>query len=203
MSRISFSLGDKTRYIANSAPAGTALYAIRSTIRSCGPFYFSKNFAILNSNVYLLNSDGVVKGVFELNHNLGSFFAFNRNITFSGCTRFFNNTPPANTTVNFKDGRALTLYQTMLSLNGEITFKYNHAEIGGAIVATESEIYLSDHVKVVNNGASISGGGLYLARSDLFSLQDSNLTVLRNMATKRGGGIHAVSSSIKNVVTGE
>ena len=91
MSRISFSLGDKTRYITNSAPAGTALYAIRSTIRSCGPFYFSKNFAILNSNVYLLNSDGVVKGVFELNHNLGSFFAFNRNITFSGCTRFFNN----------------------------------------------------------------------------------------------------------------
>ena len=197
-----FSLGDKTRFINNSAPAGAALYGIRSTIKSCGPFYFSNNFAILNSNVYLLNSDGVFRGLFELNHNLGSFFAFSSNITFSGCTRFFNNTPPVNTTINFKGGGALTLYQTMLSLSGEITFEYNHADIGGAIVATESEIYLSNQVNVVNNSASISGGGLYLAQSELFSLQDSNLTVLRNMATERGGGIHAVSSSIKNVVTG-
>ena len=198
-----FLLGDKTRFINNSAPAGAALYGIRSTIKSCGPFYFSKNVAILNSNIYLLNSNGVFRGSFELNHNLGSFFAFNSNITFSGCTRFFNNTPPVNTTINFKEGGALTLYQTMLSLSGEITFEYNHAEIGGAIVATESEIYLSGQVNVVNNSASISGGGLYLARSDLFSQQDSNLTILRNMATKRGGGIHAISSSIKNVVTGE
>jgi predicted outer membrane repeat protein len=80
------------------------------------------------------------------------------------------------TTVNFKEGDALTLYQTMLSLQGEITFEYNHAKIGGAIVATESEIYLSmnNQVYVVNNTASISGGGLYLAQSELFSLQDSN-----------------------------
>ena len=54
----------------------------------------------------------------------------------------------------------------MLSLNGEITFKYNHAEIGGAIVATESEIYLSDHVNIVNNNASISGGGLAIPSSE-------------------------------------
>ena len=197
-----FLLGDKTRYIANSAPTGAAFYAIRSTLRTCGPFYFSKNSATLNSNIYLLNSDGTFKGFFELNHNLGSFFAFNSNITFSGCTRFFNNSPPANTTVNFKEGGALTLYQTMLSLQGDVRFEYNRAEIGGAIVATESEIYLNDQVNVINNRASISGGGLYLAQSELFSLQDSNLTITRNMATKRGGGIHAVSSSVKNVVTG-
>ena len=49
-----YSLSDKMRYIANSAPTGAALYAISSTIRSCGPFYFSKNFATLNSNVYIL-----------------------------------------------------------------------------------------------------------------------------------------------------
>ena len=197
-----FSLGDETRFIANSAPTGAALYAIRSTIRSCGPFYFSRNFATVNSNVYLLNSDGTFRGTLELNHNLGSFFAFNSNITLSGCARFFNNSPPVNTTVNFKEGGALTLYQTMLNLQGEIRFEHNRAEIGGAIIATESEIYLNDQVYVVNNSASISGGGLYLAQSELFSLQDSNLTVSRNNATERGGGIHAVSSSIKNIVTG-
>ena len=195
-------LGDKTRFIANSAPTGAAFYAIRSTLKSCGPFYFSKNFATLNSNVYLLNSDGSFKGSFELTQNLGSFFAFNSNITFSGCSRFFNSSPPVNTTVNFKEGGALTLYQTMLNLQGEARFEYNHAEIGGAIVAIESEIYLSDQVYVVNNSASISGGGLYLAQSELFSLQDSTLVVSRNTAIERGGGIHAVSSSIKSVVTG-
>jgi predicted outer membrane repeat protein len=42
----------------------------------------------------------------------------------------------------------------MLTLQGEITFEYNRAEIGSAIVtvATESEVYLNDQVYVVNNG---------------------------------------------------
>ena len=69
--------------------------------------------------------------------------------------------PPENTTVNFKEGGALTLYQTMLSFQGEARFEHNRAEIGGAILATESEIFLSDKVYITNNSASTSGGGLY------------------------------------------
>ena len=197
-----FPIGDKTRFIANSAPTGAALYAIRSTIKTCGPLYFSKNIATLNSNVYLLNSDGTFRGSLELTQNIGSFFAFNSNISFSGCTKFFNCSPPVNTTVNFKEGGALTLYQTILSLEGEVIFEYNRAEIGGAIVATESEIYLSNQMYIINNSATISGGGLYLAQSEVFSLQDSTLIISRNSATEKGGGIFAVSSSIKSVVTG-
>ena len=197
-----FSVGDKTRFLANSAPTGAALNTIRSTLRTCGPFYFSKNFATLNSNIYLLNSHGSFKGLFELTQNIGSFFAFNSNVSFSGCARFFNSSTPMNATVNFKEGGALSLYQTMLNLQGEARFEYNHAEIGGAIVAAESGIYQSDQVYIVNNSASISGGGLYLAQSELFSLQDSTLFISRNTATEKGGGIYAVSSSIKSVVTG-
>ena len=159
-------LGDKTRFINNSAPTGAALYAIGSTLNSCGSFYFFKNFATLNSNVYVLNSNGAFNGLFELRQNIGSFFAFNSNITFSGCAKFLYCSPPANTTVNFKEGGALSLYQTVLIIQGEARFECNHAEIGGAIMATESEVHVSDQMHIINNSASISGGGLYLAQSE-------------------------------------
>ena len=196
------SLGNRTQFISNSAPTGAALHVIKGTLKSCGPIYFSKNSATLNSNVYFLNSDGHFMGSIELTKNIGSFFAFNSNITFSGCTKFLNCSPPGNTTVNFKEGGALTLYQTTLRLQGEARFEYNRAEIGGAIVATESEIYLSDQVYVTNNSASTSGGGLYLSQSELLGLQESTLTISSNNAHEKGGGIYAVSSSIKSIVTG-
>ena len=55
-----------------------------------------------------------------------------------------------NTTVNFKEGGALSLYQTMLIFQGEARFEHehNHAEIGGAIMATESEVYMSDQMYI-------------------------------------------------------
>ena len=197
-----FTSGDRSLFISNSAPTGAALYVIKSTVKTCGPIFFAKNFATLNSNVYVLNSDGKFQGFIELTQNLGSFFAFNSNISFSGCAKFINGSPSVNTTVNFKEGGALTLYQTTLRLQGEARFEHNRAEIGGAIVATESEIYLSDQVYVTNNSASISGGGLYLSQSELFSLQESTLTISNNSATEKGGGIDVVSSSIKCIVTG-
>ena len=74
------------------------------------------------------------------------FFAFNSNISFSGCAKFVNGSLPENTTANFKEGGALTLYQTMLSLQGEARFECNHAKTGGAILAIESEFFLSNQV---------------------------------------------------------
>ena len=196
------SLSDKTQFISNSAPTGATLVIANSTLKTCGPIHFSKNFATLNSNVYFLNSNGDFKGSIELIQNLGSFFAFDSNISFSGCTKFFNCSPPENTTVNFKEGGALTLYQTTLSLQGEARFENNHAEIGGAVVATESQIYLNNRVYILNNSASTSGGGLYLSQTELLSVQESTLTISSNNAHEKGGGIHAVSSSIKCTVAG-
>ena len=196
------SLVDRTRFISNSAPTGAALHVIKSTLDSCGPIYFSENFATLSSSVHFLNSEGSFKGSVELIQNFGSFFAFNSNISFSGCTSFVGGSPPDNTTVNFKEGGALTLYQTMLSFQGEARFEHNRAEIGGAILSTESEVFLSNKVYVLNNSASKSGGGLYLSQSELLALQESTLTISSNDAYERGGGIHAVSSSIKCIVTG-
>ena len=197
-----FTSGDRSQFISNSAPTGAALYVIKSTVKSCGPIFFSKNFATLNSNVYFLNSDGVFEGFIELTQNLGSFFAFNSNITLSGCAKFVNGSLPVNTTANFREAGALTLYQTMLTLRGETRFEHNNAEIGGAILATDSEVFLSGQAYILNNNASMSGGGLYLSQSELSSLQASTLTISGNHATEKGGGIDIVSSSIKFIVTG-
>ena len=78
----------------------------------------------------------------------------------------------------------------------------SYAEIGGAIVATESELHLQDEVVVTNNRATKSGGGLYLSQSDLHGYRSSKVTISNNMAADKGGGIHAVSSSVKGTVTG-
>ena len=194
--------GQMTRFISNSAPTGAALHVIQSTLETCGPIYFSKNHATLSSNVHFLNSKGNFRGSIELVQNSGSFFSFNSNLTFSGCAKFMNCSPSENTTVNYKEGGALTLYQTMLSLQGEVSIENNRAEIGAAILATESEIFLSQMVSILNNSASASGGGLYLSQTKLLILQESTVTISRNDAYERGGGILAISSSIKCIVTG-
>ena len=197
-----FVIRDKTVFISNSAPTGAAIYVIKSTVKSCGPIIFLKNYVTLNSAVYFLDSNGTFEGTTEMSQNRGSFFAFNSDIIFSGCNRFVDNVPPRNTSTDLNEGGAVTIVQTTLTLRGESRFKNNRAEIGGAIAATESQLRLRDNVTVVNNRATKSGGGLYLSQSDLHSYRRSTVTISSNTAAGKGGGIHAVSSSIKGTVTG-
>ena len=197
-----FASDNEIHFISNNAPIGAAYYAIRSTVISCGRVFFSNNAASLYSFVYFLDSDGYFVGSTVMSQNLGSFLAFNSNITFSGCTKFVNCSPPQNTSANFKEGGALTLFQSTLTFQGMCRLENNHAEIGGAIVGTESKLYLNDEVTITNNKAAKSGGGLYLSQSELNSLQESNVTISGNNAVERGGGVHAVSSSVKCIVTG-
>ena len=196
------SIMSKTQFISNSAPTGAALYAIKSTIKSCGPIIFSQNYATLSSSVYFLNSIWQFQGYIELSRNLGSLFAHKSNITISGCAKFANGSPPQNTTATFKEGGALTVYQTTLNLQGQVRFENNRAEIGGALVAMESEVYLNDKVYVHNNSASVSGGGLYLSQSELIGVLESSVNISNNYAAENGGGIHAVSTLIYCIVTG-
>ena len=195
-------LGDTTLFLSNSAPTGAAIYVIRSTVNSCGPFLFANNYANLYSVVYFLDSNGTFNGSTEMSKNLGSFFAFNSKISFSGCSRFVECSPPKTTETNFDEGGALTSIQSILTLNGESVFERNHAEVGGAIIATESIVNLNDRVIIANNIASKSGGGIYLSQTDFFGLRESTVTISNNIAANRGGGIYAVSSSIKCYVSG-
>jgi predicted outer membrane repeat protein len=197
-----FATGEKTIFVSNSAPTGAAIYVIKSTVRNCGPILFLKNHVTRNSVVYFLDSNGTFEGTTEMSQNVGSFFGFNSDLIFSGCSRFTKGSPPQNTSTDLNEGGALTLVQTTLTLRGESRFEHNFAEIGGAIVATESEVRLQDEVLVSNNRASNSGGGFYLSQSDLHSYRRSRVTISNNVAVGKGGAVHAVSSSIKGTVTG-
>lgn len=194
--------GNETVFLSNSAPTGGALYVIRSTMRSCGPIYFSENRAALYSSVYYLDSVVSFDGFVQLSQNLGSLFAFNSHLNFSDCSRFVGGSPQQSMVSSFQEGGALTLVQSRLTISGKSTFEGNSAETGGAIAATDSEIFLNDEVDIMNNSAYKNGGGIYLSQSELHALRESIVTISNNRAEKRGGGIHALSSSIKCTVTG-
>lgn len=193
---------DKIIFVSNSAPIGGALYVVRSTVRSCGPIFFSRNLATLYSSVYYLDSVVSFEGFTEVSQNLGSLFAFNSHLNFSGCNRFMDSSPPQTTVSNFREGGVLTLVQSKLTVKGRSLFMNNRAETGGAIAATDSEIYLNDEVNITNNEAYKSGGGLYLSQSEVHALRESVVTISNNKANTRGGAIHSISSSLQCTVTG-
>ena len=194
--------GNKTVFVGNSAPIGGAIYLIRSTVKSCGPTLFFRNNATLYSTVHILDSNGTFEGETTFYKSLGSLFAFNSIISFSGCTTFVKCSPPRDTATNFEEGGSLTVVQTSVYFSGKSTFEQNHANIGGVMVATESMVYLSNNVSVLNNSATNSGGAFHLSQSDINALRGSLVTISGNKANEKGGAIHAVSSSIKVTVSG-
>ena len=194
--------GNKIVFASNSAPVGGAVYVIRSTVKSCGPIIFSRNYATLYSALYYLDSIVSFHGFTEISQNVGSLFAFNSHLNFSGCSKFIDGSPTQSTTSNFREGGALTLVQTRLSVSGGTLLQHNQAEIGGAIAAADSEIFLNGLVNITKNKAYKTGGGLHLSQSELHALRESVVVISSNIANTKGGGIHAVSSSIKCSVTG-
>ena len=184
-------------FISNTAPTGSAVHMIKSTLKSYGSILFANNSATLYSTAYFVDSNGSFDGLTLMSQNSGSFFAFNSKISFSGCTFFIDCSLPKKSLATVLDeGGALTLIQTTLSVHGETIFEHSQAEFSGAILATESQVNLNDKVTMTDNKASKNGGALYLFHSDVHSLQGSTVTISNNNATEKGGAIHAVSSSI-------
>ena len=73
----------------------------------------------------------------------------------------------------------------------------NGAKYGGAVHAIESKVNIYDKTTVANNVASFAGGGFYLYQSELNCWGNGTLTIVSNRAGVKGGGIHAISSTIK------
>ena len=96
-----------------------------------------------------------------------------------------------------KEGGAITTFQGMITFYGLSTLTRNSASTGGAINAIEAKLYIHGNVTVVNNTAMGNGGGVYLRQSVLTCQRNSTLMLMGNKAVKKGGGIHAVGSSIK------
>ena len=141
----------------------------------------------------------IIDGIFD--NNLGSLYIFSSNITFSGYTRFRNGEEPLNKmptkdafTEPRPEGGAVTSLLSTVIFAGVNSLSSNRARYGGAILATESKIIMYGSTTIANNTAVYSGGGgISLHQSDLEI--KGNCIIVSNDARK-GGGIHAVSSTV-------
>ena len=214
-------------FTTNRAPYGGVIYTVNSSFNITNNT-FTSNSAIIGggviwcSNQMLLNIDSssfytnkadIYGGIMFIigcsthitnstfDHNLGSLYIFNSNLTFSGYTRFENCTEPLNmyktaTENSFtrQEGGAIKSFQSTIIFTGAISFLNNQARRGGAILATESKIVMYGETTIANNTATNSnGGGISLHQCDLEI--KGNCTISDNHAM-RGGGIHATSSTV-------
>ena len=165
---------------------------------------------IYNSSFYTNKADGYGGIMFTIgctthiadsafDHNLGSLYIFNSNLTISGYTTFENCAEPSNKTatenvLTRQEGGAITSFQSTVIFTGATSLLNNQARRGGAILSTESKIMIHGETTIANNKATNSnGGGISLYQSDLDIKGNCNISHNHAM---RGGGIHATSSTV-------
>ena len=192
-----------SNFTDNVSPIGAIIYATsRSVIQHIHSLLLiNNNIADRYAVIYLSDSEfiGSDSGNITFSSNLGSLMAFNSNITFNGYATFVNNQPSQTVSGDFQEGGAITLLQSNVFFDGACNFEHNHAENGGAIHSTESKLYVNGDVTVAHNTATGNGGGIYLSTSELNCQQESYFGLHNNTAVRKGGGLHAIGSSIKAV----
>ena len=187
----------------NAVVAGAVMVAAGTTTSYYGSLLVTNNSAAEFGIIYLSECSGHFQGNATFSNNYGSFLAIYSDITFSGYVTFMNNIQPHTTIVNFQDGGAVSLFQSNAIFDGICRFEHNQAENGGAVHSIESKLDVNGDVTLAYNTATGNGGGIYLSQSELNCEQRSILHLLGNTAAQRGGGIHAISSTVKSTTTAE
>ena len=160
---------------------------------------FTNNSATLDGRLMFIAGSSIYISNCTFDHNLGSLYSSNSNLTFSGYTRLENCAEPSNKIASVeyvvnRQGGAITSIQSTVILTGAISMLNNQARHGGAILATGSKIVMYGETTIANNTATNSnGGGISLHQSDLEIKGNCNIS---NNYAMRGGGIHATSSTI-------
>ena len=190
------------KFTNNSSPIGAVIYPRSTKIYYHHYFLIDNNLADDYAVIYLGGSEfrGYNSGNFSFLKNFGSLLvAFNSNMSFSGYAEFENNQPSRTTTGAFQEGGAITLFYSNIYFNGQCNLQHNRAENGGAIHSTDTKLYVNGNVSIAHNNATRNGGGVYLSTSELNCQQESTFVLYNNSAAYKGGGLHAVSSSIKAI----
>ena len=194
-------------FTKNSSPTGAVIYAVyNSRVYYHNYLQIDNNSAGRYAVIYLMDSefngnDSENVHVLTFANNLGSIVAFNSNITFVGNVTFVNNQPTKIVSLidDIQEGGAITLFQSSVFFVGVSNLQHNHAENGGAIYSTDSKLYVNGDVFISYNTAAGNGGGVYLSTSELNCQHESTFMLLNNTAVSKGGGLHAISSSIRAV----
>ena len=175
---------------------GGALYLQSTTLNSSDIVITSINFATTGV-VYAENTTALFAGNTTISNNHGSVYAFSSNMTFAGLIKFTANSLLATDSEFNVEGSqgVLTGFQSTVVLSGTVNLECNSAKNGGAILLTESKIYIYGNVTVMDNTAGLSGGGIYAYKSELNFEGLANIK--GNTANDSGGGIHIVGSFLK------
>ena len=188
----------------NASVAGAVAVAAASTLTYYDSVSVNTNTADEFGVMYYSECNVHFLGNTTFSNNFGTLLAIYSNITFSGLNLFQNNLQPLTTTsesVNFQGGGAVSLFQSNALFDGVCIFECNQAANGGALYSSESKLDLSGNVTVTYSRASGDGGAIYLSQSELTCFQNSVLNLVGNVATRRGGAIHARSSIVRSIST--
>ena len=180
----------------NTAPKGAVIYATSTLLTMKSSVVIANNVATEYATVYLDECEVNIRGEHVVfSNNSGSFVAYRAYVSFMGYTNFLNNQINAQDD-NILEGGAITLFLCVIHIDGSCNVSHNHAENGGAIRSSESKVFVNGHLTVTHNSANESGGGIYLYNSEM-NCSDCSLQLVNNRAKSRGGGIHAIASTIK------
>lgn len=181
----------RTEFINNSATEdGAAVYTTARALIINGSLLVSNNLPGENYAFYVaLVTTGRMSGNIIFLNNQGSLAIASSNIELIVHGEFVN--------CSGRSRGALAILLSTVHFNGSYRFEQNHAESGAGIYAVESKLYVNAPVTIVNNSATEGGGGMYLYQSDVICRQNCHLILQRNQATKKGGGILAISSLIE------
>ena len=188
-----------SNFTKNHSPIGAVIFALDSSIQHHNYLVIANNSADDYAVIYLADSEFGGRGSESITFlsNLGSLVAFNSNITFIGYAIFMNNGPPQTTTDDLQEGGAITLFLSNAFFDGKCNFEHNHAESGGAIYSSGSNLYVTGDVIIAHNTATGNGGGVHLSTSELNCRQMSTFILINNTAINNGGGLNAIGSSIR------
>ena len=183
-------------FLDNKAKSGAVMNTEAETMIRINDTIISNNTA--NQGVlYFTESFGEVSSNVTLSDNIGSVFAYQSKVNFFGSITFKNNNAPTSNTVDFQEGGAVTAFQSDIAFNGACTVINNYAKNGGAVHATESKLFIHAGILIIaNNTANETGGGIYIYQSEFNCQSHSRLRFMGNYAIEKGGGVHAISSSI-------
>ena len=188
-----------TADLDNCSFIGNTAYKLGGAIMASGGNFHIKNslFSYNSASfgvVYITSNKAFLSGTIMFSDNNGSVYAYSSELNFNGNMHFFH-CLAMNSEEN--EGGAITAFQSKLTLNGSFTLMNNYAKSGGAIYLIETKMSINNSdVTIANNTATVTGGGIYLYRSQLDCQENGTLTILGNEAAEKGGGMHAVGSTV-------
>lgn len=172
------------------------------TITTYGSVIINNNKAGLGL-IFLANSIAVFSGNITYTNNIGSIYIIRSNVTFNGRCVFVN-CSSLRSYETYHEAGAITLFENShVRLFGVCILSKNHAQNGGAVYVVRSTLSIyAGNTTIINNEALDTGGGVFLYESKFYCdtrylLNNTWINISNNSAANRGGGVHAISSSIK------